>query len=132
MSMYRLFTATCAVLLIAGYALGQVQQLPQSGKTPPKSQEPPRSPGDSTASKEAGMSSSKNTQIDLSPPANDARNHPDSGSAIMDGQSDDADIQEMHPWDPHRAAKNIEVGEFYFKRKNYRAALARFQEALEF
>ncbi len=78
------------------------------------------------------MSSSKNTQIDLSPPADDAKNHPDSGAAIMDSESDAADVQEMRPWDPHRAAKNNEVGLFYFKRKNYRAALARFQEALDF
>ena len=78
------------------------------------------------------MSSSKNTQIDISPPSDDAKNHPDSGSAIMDGESDNSDVQEMHPWDPHRAAKDNEVGLFYFKRKNYRAALNRFQEALEF
>jgi tetratricopeptide (TPR) repeat protein len=127
--MYRLFIAICAVMLFAGYVPAQVQQLPQTGKTPPKGQVPPRS----DAGKEAGMSSSKNTQIDLSPPAEDAKNHPDSGSAIMDGTSgDDGEVQEMHPWDPHRAAKNSEVGEFYFKRKNYRAALARYQEALEF
>jgi tetratricopeptide (TPR) repeat protein len=36
----------------------------------------------------------------------------------------------MHPWDPHKAMKDIEVGDFYFKRKNYRAALDRYQEAL--
>jgi tetratricopeptide (TPR) repeat protein len=132
MNMHRLFIARCAVLLIAGCALAQVQQLPQTGKTPPKAQVPPRSEeANKEADKEAGMSSSKNTQIDLSPPADDAKNHPDSGSAIMDGESD-GDVQEMHPWDPHRAAKNSEVGEFYFKRKNYRAALGRYQEALEF
>jgi regulator of sirC expression with transglutaminase-like and TPR domain len=36
----------------------------------------------------------------------------------------------MHPWDPHKAMKDIDVGDFYFKRKNYKAALDRFQEAL--
>ncbi len=135
--MRRLLLTTCALLLTAGNALAQVEQLPQSGKTPPKSQAPPRSAADRTeadkeASKEAGMSSSKNTQIDISPPEDDAKNHPDSGSAIMDGEGDSGDVQEMHPWDPHRAAKDNEIGLFYFKRKNYRAALARFQEALEF
>ncbi len=36
----------------------------------------------------------------------------------------------MHPWDPHKAAKDVEVGDFYFKRKNYRAAESRYREAL--
>ena len=41
-------------------------------------------------------------------------------------------MQEFHPFDPHRAAKDIEVGDFYFKKKNYRAALERYREALFF
>jgi tetratricopeptide (TPR) repeat protein len=36
----------------------------------------------------------------------------------------------MRPWDPHKAVKDIEVGDFYFKKKNYRAALGRYQDAL--
>ncbi len=36
----------------------------------------------------------------------------------------------MHSWDPHKAAKDIEVGDFYFKRKSYRAAESRYREAL--
>jgi tetratricopeptide (TPR) repeat protein len=40
------------------------------------------------------------------------------------------DIQEFHPWDPHKALKDIEVGDFYLKRKNYRAAENRYREAL--
>jgi tetratricopeptide (TPR) repeat protein len=36
----------------------------------------------------------------------------------------------MHPWDPHKADKNVEVGDFYFKRKNYSAAISRYREAL--
>jgi tetratricopeptide (TPR) repeat protein len=139
--MFRLFLTICLLGLLAGTTQAQVEQLPSSGKTPPKNQAPPRSQEDQQpspeankeASKEAGMSSSKNTQIDLSPPSDDAKTHPDSGSAIMDSESgDNPDVQEMHAWDPHRAAKNSEVGDFYFKRKNYRAALARYQETLEF
>ena len=33
-------------------------------------------------------------------------------------------------WNPHKAEKDVEVGDFYFKRKNYRAALDRYREAL--
>lgn len=36
----------------------------------------------------------------------------------------------MHPWNPYRALKDDEVGEFYFKQKDYKGALARFQDAL--
>lgn len=39
-------------------------------------------------------------------------------------------VQEFKPWNPHKAEKDLEVGDFYFKRKNYRAALDRYQEAL--
>ena len=41
-----------------------------------------------------------------------------------------ADVQEIHPWNPYRAVKDIEVGDFYFKRKSYGAALDRYQDAL--
>jgi Flp pilus assembly protein TadD len=41
-------------------------------------------------------------------------------------------VQEFHPWDPHKAAKSVEVGDFYFKRKNYRAAEDRYREALTY
>lgn len=37
---------------------------------------------------------------------------------------------EFHPFDPHKAAKDIEVGDYYFKRKNYIAAESRYREAL--
>jgi len=36
----------------------------------------------------------------------------------------------MHAWDPHKAAKDVEVGDFYFKRKNFHAAEARYRDAL--
>jgi tetratricopeptide (TPR) repeat protein len=76
------------------------------------------------------MSSSKDTRVDLSPPANDQKEHPNSGVAVSDQEDAASDVQEMHPWDPHKAAKDIEVGDFYFKKKNYRAALERYKDAL--
>ena len=76
------------------------------------------------------MSSSKDTRVDLSAPANDQKEHPNSGVAVSDLEDSASDVQEMHPWNPHRAAKDIEVGDFYFKRKNYRAALERYRDAL--
>jgi tetratricopeptide (TPR) repeat protein len=80
---------------------------------------------------EPGESSSKDTRIDLSPPEDDAKAHPQSSEILMDeGTSGNADISEFHPWNPHKAAKDIEVGDYYFKRKNYRAAADRYREAL--
>jgi tetratricopeptide (TPR) repeat protein len=83
-------------------------------------------------SDELGESSSKDTQIDLSPPEDDAKAHPKSSEALTDAEmsSGSTDVSEFHPWDPHRAAKDVEVGDFYFKRKNYRAAEDRYREAL--
>ena len=85
---------------------------------------------------EAGESSSKSTRIDLRPPKDDAKNHPFSASSVADAKEeanpDTGDVQEFHPWDPYRAAKDVEVGDFYFKRKNYKAALDRYREALAY
>jgi tetratricopeptide (TPR) repeat protein len=79
-----------------------------------------------------GESSSKNTLIDLSPPADDAKVHPQSSEILKDAEpaSGNGDVNEFHPWNPHKAAKDVEVGDFYFKRKNYRAAEDRYREAL--
>ena len=75
-------------------------------------------------------SSSKDTRVDLSPPKDDEKNHPMSGAAISDANDAASDVQELHPWDPHKAAKDVEVGDFYFRKKNYRAAIERYKEAL--
>lgn len=81
---------------------------------------------------EPGVSSSKDDPIDLSPPANDDKAHPNGSDILTDeGSSGSGDINEFHPWNPHKAAKDVEVGDFYFKaRKNYRAAEDRYREAL--
>jgi tetratricopeptide (TPR) repeat protein len=80
---------------------------PEDKNTPPRSDE----------------SSSKETKIDLRPPMGDAMSHPNSGVAD--------EVMEVHVWDPHKAEKNVEVGDYYFKRKNYLAAANRYREALK-
>jgi tetratricopeptide (TPR) repeat protein len=82
-----------------------------------------------------GESSSKDTQVDLSPPSDDSKLHPESSSAVANAEAEalaPGGINELHAWDPHRAAKDVEVGDFYFKRKNYRAAEERYRDALRF
>jgi tetratricopeptide (TPR) repeat protein len=97
-----------------------------------ENQAPPRSdedfPEDSHFPR-GESSSSKDMDVDISAPKDDAAKHPYSRSAIENGESG-GDVQELHPWDPHRAAKDVEVGDFYFKRKNYHAAEDRYREAL--
>ena len=41
-------------------------------------------------------------------------------------------MSEFRPWDPHKAMKDVEIGDFYFKRENYRGALSRYCEALQY
>lgn len=80
---------------------------------------------------DGGSSSSKDTQIDLSGPVDDEKAHPKSSDILMDeANSPENSIGEMHPWDPHKSAKDVEVGDYYFKRKNYVAAESRYREAL--
>ena len=82
-----------------------------------------------------GESSSKDTQLDLSPPADDAKVHPQSSAAVAAAEAEalsPGGITELHSWDPHKAAKSVEVGDFYFRRKNYHAAEDRYREALRY
>jgi Flp pilus assembly protein TadD len=73
--------------------------------------------------------------VDLSPPADDAKGHPRSSTAVAAAEAEalsPGGISELRTWDPHKAAKDVEVGDFYFKRKNYRAAEDRYREALRY
>ena len=83
-----------------------------------------------------GESSSKDTQVDLTPPEDDAVKHPQSSNAVAEAvagiSGGGSGITEFHAWDPHKAAKSIEVGDFYYKRKNYKAAEERYREALRY
>ena len=38
----------------------------------------------------------------------------------------------VREWNPLRAMKDVEVGDFYYKRENYMAAISRYREALQF
>jgi len=100
---------------------GQSDSPPQSQSSAPTDADKSREP--SAAARE---SSSRDTRIDLSPPKDDAKEHPNSPDVHP------AAVGEMHPWSPYRAVKDDEVGDFYLKQKNYKAALARYQDALDY
>lgn len=71
-------------------------------------------------------SSSKQTRIDVSSPSDDKK-HP--GASI----EDDTGVNEFTPYNPMKAMKDIEIGDFYFKvKQNYPAAVSRYREALEY
>jgi tetratricopeptide (TPR) repeat protein len=104
---------------------------------------PNKAPSNKTASDKAASqsreaageeSSSLDTRIDTSPPKDDAKNHPGSKAAVagldIPENIETSGVQEFHPWNPMKALKDIEVGDYYFKRKNYKAALERYKEAL--
>jgi tetratricopeptide (TPR) repeat protein len=118
-------TLLAALTFLPTRSAAQIEEVPHPDKAPGQNQAPPRYDRD----KEAGESSSRDTQIDLSPPKDDAKDHPLSDASDAEGDTSGG-AQEFHPWDPHKAAKDVEVGDFYFKRKNYRAAIARYQDAL--
>ncbi len=103
---------------------GPVQQVPTDKSAPPpknNAASPPRS--DNVP---AGESSSTQTQIDVSPPSNDVKSHPEAGLGP------DSDVDEFTPYNPMKALKDIEVGDWYYKQENYKAAISRYREALDF
>jgi Flp pilus assembly protein TadD len=65
-----------------------------------------------------GESSSRDSQVDFA-------NQPKPRDPVTGGPD-----ARYYPFDPHKAAKDVEVGKYYYGRKNYRAALDRFREAL--
>jgi len=110
----------------------------QAGQSP-SSDTTPQSQDAQTASAAApvddrNISSSRSNIIDLSPPKGDLKEHPDSAAATAkakeEADAEDREVEEFHPWNPMKALKDVEVGDYYFKRKNYRAALDRYKEAL--
>jgi tetratricopeptide (TPR) repeat protein len=125
---FRYLIPAFVCLGLAGAALAQepapVEQVPVDKSAPPPKDNrkaPPRS--DNIP---AGESSNKQTQVDVSPPSDDATKHPEADLS-------DTGVNEFTPWNPMKAMKDIEVGDFYFKvKENYPAAISRYREALEY
>ena len=123
---FRYLILALVCLWLGGAAAAQeppVEQVPVD-KSAPAPQDnrknPPRSDGGT-----AGESSSKETRIDVSPPADDAKKHPEADLT-------DTGVDEFTPWNPMKAMKDVEIGDFYYKKENYQAAISRYREALEF
>lgn len=104
---------------IPGQADGPLTENPQYNKNA-KAQE---APANSAPPRSDAESSSDQTRVDLSPPTGDAQGHPNGGHVAEDV---------THEWNPLRAMKCVEVGDYYFRAGNYKAALSRYREALLF
>src|SRR5579859_1148160 len=142
--------ALILLLAVAAYGQDSATPMPADAQAPAANPRPPRSDSnsdsnadsatrqqqpetvpmlpDSSPSSNQNESSSRSTIIDLSPPVGDAQDHPD--SEIPDEVRGASDTNELHPWNPHRADKDVEVGDYYFKEKNYRGAEGRYRDAL--
>lgn len=154
--MNRIAALGCCLLVAGSCALAQqppnpTASTPSSGNQASKNQSSTSqssAPKDSAAQPASGQknsdhngdsntddqeSSSRDTRIDTSAPKDDAKNHPNSQGVVSDLEApphSDSDVQEFHPWNPYKANKDIQVGDFYFKRRNYKGALDRYKEAL--
>src|ERR1700689_1440194 len=68
---------------------------------------------------EANESSSRDPRTDITPPADDAKNHPRSPAVVSEAEGKIAaqpeaapsDVQEVHPFNPYKAGKDVEVGD---------------------
>ena len=130
-----MFPLVAAVLLAAAAAQTSV---PQGNPAPPRhtdedsrpagrqtnedygSAQPGNGPADNT-----NDSSSKATKIPLTPPPGEPGLNLNEGAPAPGIAG-----QPKYEWNPHLADHEVEVGDFYFKRKNYDAAIERYREAL--
>ncbi len=51
-------------------------------------------------------------------------------TSVAEGKTEEESKEKK--FNPLEAQKNVKVGDFYYKRKNYGAAIRRYQEALEY
>ena len=105
----------------AGPADGPMTENPRYNQNTTAQQ---RAPRNSAPPRSDNESSSEQTRIDLSPPKADELAHPDGGH----GRRRDG----VHEWNPLRAMKDVEVGDSTTRQGNYKAALSRFREALQY
>lgn len=126
-SSMRRISLLLGALLLTTFAVAQDvgPAGPIRPRTLPKSTQKPAQPQKTEEEQPAdtsGQASSKASRDDSSAPLGDAQEHPDS----------DTGVDQLRVWNPHKADKDVEVGDYHMKRKNYGAAESRYREALEF
>ncbi len=131
--------ARCSSLAAQESQDNQPHVEPRSGTSTPKPK--PKQPQQAQPQQQPSQEAPQFEQPTQTAPAAGGQNESSSKDSQTDfnGESrtnlpvpraEDADEKVFRPWDPHRAAKDVEVGQFYLQQKNYRAALERFNDAL--
>jgi len=124
--MCRALLFSLVLIACTGFALAQETSPPPVDPLPAeKSAPPPKDNAKAPPRSDNGESSSADTRIDVSPPKDDVKSHPESGLG-------ESDVNEFTPYNPMRAMKCVEIGDWYFKQENYKAAISRYREALEY
>jgi tetratricopeptide (TPR) repeat protein len=121
------FLLALALLAVSPAVVAQAPTATPQDKVDPSmrpSTEPPRSEPNARGGSD---SSSKDRDVDISPPPNDSKDHSGSEVEVIEEANG---VTEMKPWNPHEADKDVEVGQYYFKQNNFKAAESRFREAL--
>ncbi len=128
----RLVLTLAGAMLCASAVAAQQQPLPGQDDGPltenPKYNKQTKAqpvPANSAPPRSDNESSSRQTQIDLSPPQGDLLAHPDGGHVADEALG-------VSEWNPMRAIKDVEVGDYYYNAGNYKAALSRYREALRY
>jgi len=49
---------------------------------------------------------------------------------IAEGKEEETNVEELKEYDPILASQNLKVGNYYFKKKNYDAAIQRYLDAI--
>jgi tetratricopeptide (TPR) repeat protein len=112
---------------ILALSLGAVAQVPASDPVPRSDTKETKQRRQAAKGEE---SSSRENIIDLAPPK---REKLDKDAAADNLEIAPAEgVNEMTPWNPHKAMKAVEVGDFYYRDKKYTAAISRYREALDF
>ncbi len=47
-------------------------------------------------------------------------------------EKEEADVNQPKPLDPLLSEKNLKIGDFYFKKRNYVAAIERYKDSIEY
>ncbi len=101
----------------------------------------PRAVGQSAPTKDQGQGQPTGPASNQAPPRSEPNPAPrgpgdsssrDSSPGLPPEEAPDDSVSEFRPWDPHKAMKNVEIGDYYFKQQNYRGALSRYCEALQY
>ena len=114
------------LLLLPSHALAQAQSPESDGpltENPKYNKQVP--PPNTPLPHSENESSSEQTRLDISTPEDDLKAHPNEAKTAS------GKVQK-HPWNPLRAMKDVEVGDYYYRDGNYKAAISRYREALDY